>query len=175
MTEHTPQQDAKAVNPNYDTKSVKWTHNCQRCVVAYEMRRRGYDVRATARPTEVKNHIFFPNEIVPTGDDHLSHAPFDAWVPPESIHCENGQISIEQKLEEWGDGARAEVMVLWRGQHGAGHVFVAEQINGKTHFIDPQSGRDGVAYYFDDCDPAQIYICRTDDKELTEYVKDCCQ
>ena len=107
-------------------------------------------------------------------DDHLSHHPFDAWVPPESIHCEEGQLSIENKMKEWGDGSRAEVMVLWEGQHGSGHVFVAEQINGQTHFIDPQSGKDGVAWYFDLCDSSNIYICRTDNKDLSEHITECC-
>lgn len=41
----------KDANPNYDRTQTyaEYTMNCQRCVVAYELRRRGYDV--TAQPT----------------------------------------------------------------------------------------------------------------------------
>lgn len=166
--------DAKATNPNFDANSIEWSQNCQRCVPTYELRRRGYDVQVKPRPTETVQRIFFPDEKIAKRDDHLSHHPFDAWVPPESIHCEEGQLSIENKMKEWGDGSRAEVMVLWEGQHGSGHVFVAEQINGQTHFIDPQSGKDGVAWYFDLCDSSNIYICRTDNKDLSEHITECC-
>lgn len=127
------------------------------------------------KPRPVQTAGFIKKKTIPARGDHLSGFPFDVWVPPESIHCEDGQLSIENKMEEWGDGARAEVMVLWEGQGGKGHVFVAEQIGGKTHFIDPQTGVDGVGWYFDNCDPANIYICRTDDKDISEYIKDCCE
>lgn len=166
--------DARATNPNFDCDSIEWGQNCQRCVPTYELRRRGYDVQVKPRPTEIISRIFFPDEKIARIDDHLSHHPFDVWIPPESIRCSDGQLSIEKKMSEWGDGSRAEVMVLWEGEHGQGHVFVAEQINGQTHFIDPQSGKDGVASYFDLCDSNNIYICRTDNKDLSAYITECC-
>lgn len=137
------------------------------------MRRRGYDVTAKPMPTKTINTIFFRNKKLPNGDDHLYHKPFDVWNPPESIRC-IGRIGVEKKMQEWGDGSRCEVMVLWKGEHGMGHVFVAEQINGVTHFIDPQEGKDGVGYYFDLCDESNIYICRTDNKDVSDYIGDCC-
>ena len=47
--EHTWQEDAQATNPNYVTGKREYTANCQRCVCAYEMRRRGYNVIAKPR------------------------------------------------------------------------------------------------------------------------------
>lgn len=176
--EHTAGDDAKATNPNFEEKhnSIEWGGNCQRCVPTYELRRRGYDVTVKPMPTETVRGVFFSEKTIAKRDDHLFYKPFDVWEPPESIHISDGQLGIENQMQEWGDGARAEIMVLWKGQKGNGHVFVAEQINGVTHFIDPQSGIDGVGWYFDDCDPAQIYICRTDDKNISEkYIKDCCE
>ncbi|MBE5826411.1 MAG: hypothetical protein E7307_07205 [Butyrivibrio sp.] len=173
--EHDHKSDAKAVNPNFDSSALEWTNNCQRCVPAYEMRQRGYDVKATPRPTVLKKS-FFTGEVekVVTNDDHLSWHPFDAWIPPDSVPCPGGIGDIEKKMSEWGDGSRAEVMVYWQGAHGGGHVFVAQQINGITHFIDPQSGEEGVGYYFDHCITDRICICRTDDKTPSGYVMDCC-
>ena len=36
------QECLKALNPYYATHTLAYTENCQRCVVAYEVRRRGY-------------------------------------------------------------------------------------------------------------------------------------
>lgn len=36
----------KTVNPFYSRAYSEYSENCQRCVVAYEMQRRGYDVEA---------------------------------------------------------------------------------------------------------------------------------
>lgn len=175
-SEHSAKDDAKATNPNYDEDSIEWSENCQRCVPTYELRRRGYDVTVKPRPTEIRRGIFFGERKIAKRDDHLSHSPFDVWIPPESVHISDGQLGIENQMAEWGNGARAEIMVLWEGQGGKGHVFVAEQINGVTHFIDPQTGVDGVGWYFDECDLSKIYICRTDDKAISEeYIKDCCE
>ncbi len=154
---------------------MEWGYNCQRCVVAYEMRQRGYDVQVTARPTETKKSWFFGMENKVLAEDHLSAHPFDAWIPPDAIACPRGQADIERYMQSWGDGARAEVMVLWRGEHGNGHVFVAQQINGYTHFIDPQTGEDGCAYYFDAAEKKTIQICRMDDKEPSQWIEECCR
>ena len=45
--EHSIEDDLKAVNPNFtEGRDGVWENNCQRCVVAYELRRRGIDVKA---------------------------------------------------------------------------------------------------------------------------------
>jgi hypothetical protein len=49
-----------------------------------------------------------------------------------------------------------------------GHVFSAENINGKVHFIDPQSGESDASRYFDQA----IYTewLRIDDASPTSAV-----
>ena len=42
-------------NPNFVTGQWGYTQNCQRCVQAYEFRRRGYNVVATER--QIKNNV----------------------------------------------------------------------------------------------------------------------
>lgn len=41
--------DIKATNPGFSTHTHEYMENCQRCVVAYEVRRRGYHVIAKPR------------------------------------------------------------------------------------------------------------------------------
>ena len=49
--EHTREQDLKAVNPNFvPGRNGEWENNCQRCVAAYEARRRGINVTAKPLP-----------------------------------------------------------------------------------------------------------------------------
>lgn len=54
--EHTREQDLKAVNPNFvPGRNGEWENNCQRCVYAYEARRRGIDVEALPRIQGIDN------------------------------------------------------------------------------------------------------------------------
>lgn len=43
---HTQEDDLQAVNPSYSPNNPKTSENCGLCSIAYEMRRRGYDVTA---------------------------------------------------------------------------------------------------------------------------------
>ena len=79
---------------------------------------------------------------------------------------------IKQKMKEYGDGARAEIRVVWSGKN-SGHVFVAEQYEVKTLFIDPQSGESDVAYYFDYIAPSKTWFLRTDNLTINKTILEC--
>lgn len=148
----------KECNPNYNL-GREWKVNCQRCVPTFEMRRRGYDVTAKPRGK---------------GFDHLAYRPFDVWKNPEVINARgNGQREIENKMEQWGDGARAQVVLMWKGVP-SGHTFFAEQVNGKTRFYDPQNGSMDVTNYFQRAEPGSVRFCRVDNLEPSEKINDCC-
>lgn len=156
------EEDLVAVNPNWSTNKYRWTHNCQRCVSTYEMRRRGYDV--TAKPLPGKLH-----------DDYLAHFAGAAWqgAYPEPCPVGSGKNQIEVFMGQWGDGARAIVNVRWPG--GAGHVFIAEQRNGKTIYLDPQTGETNVADYFKHAAKGGTWLCRIDHLLPNEHILDCCE
>ena len=155
----TPEENLDAANPNYEL-GEEWQTNCQRCVPTYEMRERGYDV--TAMPcTE--------------DDDYLSYHPFDVWENPDIIEAsDDGSNEIQEQMAEWGDGARAQVVVEWENGDG-GHTFIAEQRDGKTVFIDPQSGETDVDWYFDEAKPGATQFCRIDNIEPSSLILDCCE
>ena len=50
-------------------------------------------------------------------------------------------------MKEFGDGSRMEILVNWGNDKS--HVFIAEQIDGKTHFFDPQNRRKDCDDYFE--------------------------
>lgn len=146
-------------NPNYDM-GEEWQTNCQHCVPAYEMRRRGYNV--VSRP--LQNH-----------DDVLLKKPFEAWVNPQILSARgDGKADITKFLSGCGDGARVQVVIYWKN-FASGHTFVAEQIDGKPRFIDPQSGEEDVEYYFDSVKSDRTKYARIDRLEPTKYILDCCE
>lgn len=159
-TEHNRLEDLRDTNPNYE-KGNEWRVNCQRCVPTYEMRRRGYDVTANPAPPEASKH--------------LAYYPFDVWEKADVKRCkESGMSDIQEAMKKWGDGARAQIVVYWDKGCG-GHTFVAEQTDGKTHFVDPQTGEEGVEWYFDHVSHDRTQFCRIDDKEAFTYILDCCK
>jgi hypothetical protein len=153
--------DLSKTNPNWSTQEAQWQNNCQRCVPTYEMRRRGFNVTAKPQPeADVRN-------------DYLAMNPWKVWNNPK-LQQFNGKNDIETAMAAMGDGARVQVKIAFN--NGQGHTFVAEQMDGKTVFLDPQTGKE-CSNYFDD--KATSYgwnnlFWRIDDQEPSDYILDCC-
>ena len=146
-------------NPRY-SDGPEWHNNCQRCVPTYELRRRGVD--ATVYPS---TH----------GSDHLSHYPFDVWESPTVFTGSgDGRSDIEREMSLWGDGARAQIVVIWDDGFGVnGHTFVAEQRDGHTYYYDPQTDTEDAASYFEDVIHGRTRFCRIDNLNTSNYINDC--
>lgn len=160
-----PEEAGKKVNPKFPGTNSEYAINCQRCAPTYEMRRRGYDVVAEPR---LENN------------DFLSSKPFSVWENPEPIRCKgsgNETISdINEKMASWGEGARAQVVVIWKNAFPpAGHTFNVERINGKTVYIDPQTGQTGCEWYFRNAESGFTTICRVDNLKPTDKILICCK
>lgn len=167
--EHTAAQDLAATNPHYKPYDPKRSVNCQRCVSAYEARRRGYDVTAKPRGGE---------------DDRLPYmTDQNGWprvyedadlVPCFSNTGANTRGKVEKLMEQWGDGARAIVRVQWKGGN-SGHVFIAERENGLTRFVDPQVNDGDCSRYFAEAKKNKTYCMRVDDRKFTDLINQCCK
>jgi len=162
--EHTAISDAKATNPSYSNELSpgefgEYNHNCQRCVPAWEARRRGYDV--SAKPVSIP--------------DDLGSNWTGMYKDANPIKCTgNGNSDAIEQIGSWGEGARGEVKVIWEGTgKRKGHVFAVEVIDGKVHFIDPQTGDVDCTGYFNLVEPDTVEILRTDNLEFSERIKDC--
>ena len=118
-------EQALEVNPDWEGQG-----NCQCCVPACEMRRRGYDV--TARKAMVLS---------------IARNPSLVWAGAEVVETEKTGVSeIRKSMKGWGEGARCQISVQWKKEM-ARHTFMAEQVDGKTMFYDPQTGKDASAYF----------------------------
>ena len=158
LGEHTIESDSKNTNPNFNRTQPQWFKNCQRCVPTYEMRRRGYNVEAKPKYYS----------------DIISRTPQVVYKDPQiQYFTKNAKETIIKQMNLWGDNSRCQICVYWSG--GGGHTFVAEQIDGKVRFIDPQVNKLDVDNYFDIIRVKDSYFYRIDNLELTDYIKDCCK
>lgn len=166
---HTQQQDLKATNPLYMTGDCCYQNNCQRCVVAYEARRRGYDVHA-------KPYLFQLTDSLPYDDEEngwpsvFENSNLEYCGALDSSDVKN---NIHNKMQSWGNGARAIVSVDF--MCGGGHVFAAEYRNGKVCYIDPQNACEDCEDYLSQIDTRTVNILRTDNRNFTARVRDCCE
>lgn len=120
-------------NTNPHRGDKLYNGNCSRCVVAYEMIRRGWICEAAPRP---KNYA---------KDDLSYFSQYQRMFEGAEKLPWRNMRTIQKQMAEWGDGARAVISIVWRGGKGNGHFFTCEQINGQTVFIDPQSHKQGEA------------------------------
>lgn len=159
--------DLKAANPHYSL-GVEYKQNCQRCIPAYELRRRGYNVQAKPAVVTPSGKISSKDPLVRNGkwmDGIFSNIQ---W---KRVWSGAGITEIENAMATWGDGARAEVYVVWK--NGGAHVFIAERINGQTHFFDPQSGSSDFRNKFAGVKSGYTMFARIDNLSVLDAIEDC--
>lgn len=127
--EYTPDEDLRAINEGMFQISKGGSNNCGLCTTAYELRRRGYDVRANFadQGRSVKTlSDFFKNADI-QDDAALANRTKSEWM-----------AAIERRLLRQGDGARGN----FGGQYamGGGHSIIYEVSKGKVIFRDGQTG-----------------------------------
>lgn len=152
-------QDAvKGANPNYSRGSA-YGVNCQRCVQAYEFRRRGYDVVAKPKPA-TNNIISWGSEcfIQPGAYQHS----YQAYTLNQT------EAAVKKALANAPDGSRFSIYIKWKRTYGgSAHVFIAEKTGGVVHYLDPQTGNMDASDYFTRGSKGCFGYFRLDDKALT--------
>ena len=158
-----------AVNPHF-AEGYKWQNNCQRCVVAWELRQRGYDV--TAMP-------FAAHDGIGRSGTKCWKLDGSDWFNDSETRLLGGsskgiEDGIKDEFDKWGDGSRAIVRIGWDSDHGGGgHLFSARREGGRIVYEDPQAGtvRD-IGETLKSCSPlyGDTWLMRVDDRELTNLV-----
>lgn len=165
--EHTREQDLAAVNPNYG-KGKEWNQNCQRCVYAYEARRRGIDVEAESRILKGSD---------PMGGGHWREVCQGMqWLQPKETTPQGTKLAIDKAMTGFGNGSRAVIYVEWEGvTPRQAHVFIAENVDGKIVYVDPQNNDDNVDSNFWAAIPEKTEFARLDNLDFSNYIKLCCK
>ncbi len=164
-------KDAYAgANPYYDNTGshAEYNMNCQRCVVAYELRRRGYDV--VALPTYQGDNL--PRGTA-GGNGHWMGA-FQGARSESVGATRNAQVekNIAAKMNAYGPGSRAVVRVQWQGRNGGGHVFSVENSGGRMRYVDAQTGKPvNIKNYLGSSKPSRTQLVRVDNLRVSERAK----
>ena len=149
------------VNLTKDGKQ-RQNRNCQRCVIAYELRRRGYKVEAE----DFDGWGF--------GTSSRKWRTAFAGMSFENIGAKTRKQTLEkmgEKMKSFGEGARAIVSVDWNERKG--HVFNAEWKNGSLILTDAQTGKYvDWSRYNTMAKPTSIEIARVDKLEPTQDIVD---
>ena len=173
VQQETLQEVANNVNPDYATRKREYTENCANCVVATELRCRGYDVVARERDFSRASDIaafFYDNR-----EGHGSWTDSFSGMKYERLRIKRkakALSTIADKMAEYGDNSRAVLFIQWDGKT-VGHYISVVNINGKVTFLDSQNGAVGkdVENYLLSAAPSQTRIWRTDDKEVTDFAR----
>lgn len=129
--------------------------NCQRCIFAYEMQRRGYDVEALPAPNSRTDPMFTYSASWERG--------FIGQKWERNLGKRNPEVeqNIISKMQDWGDGSRAIAYVAWK--NGGAHVFNIENQGGKVSIFDAQDGkRYKLSDYLSRTKPSQTELSRVD-------------
>lgn len=190
------QNVVKDINPNYKTAGGKM--NCRRCSFTYELRRRGYDVEATASPVgSGQSASGFLNAVSKDGkrfnrltsmstpvtqgkrvDALLDGDKRKINIKQELIRSSNslGRISeedISKKIMSQPPGARGEIVF---NMNKFAHSLSYENVNGKPIMFDTQKGKmydlsDKSSYMSFTSkwgNPKEVLVSRLDNVDLDE-------
>lgn len=152
----------KTVNPNFPEQHK----NCQRCVVAYELQRRGYDVEAM--PFDGNYPSIFSLFKYPERSDRFKYVINKDYIDESKGYKINRSPkatanTVKGYMLDWGNNSRATLVVEWRGTKTS-HIINVENVNGDVWLIDAQCGRKTtkIEEYLKETKCAEIELCRTD-------------
>ncbi len=150
--------DRGKVNPDsvlFDAEPKGFLHNCQTCTVAYELRRRGFDVEAVANKISyhstvfgnvrdmdlffASNNINWRQRFLNADGSDVSYVFSDMAHIPDTPDAKNAFIRRHTR-----EPGRYEVYCKWK--KGGAHVFIVEKTEeGSLIWYDPQVGAKGAS------------------------------
>ena len=165
----TPEQAMAATNPNY-VLGPEWQNNCQRCVYAYEMNRRG--VLCEAKPRLMDGGRTSRNDEVASNWRNVMEG--QTWDQVGSRSQGKTVSNLDSAMASYGEGSRAVVYVTWKGGRSA-HVFNAERVGNHTEYFDAQTGRRvDINEYIGQSMPTRTMVSRIDNLVPNpRYIEGC--
>lgn len=163
------EENAKNTNPNFYSQkkgSEYYRDNCQKCVPAFELRMRGYDVQAKWYDHDNRN----------SNEDWLEHHPFSAFIDAKVETVPLGMNThdvISKALQEYGIGSCIKIS-NYRKMRDYGHVIVRYNDMGKPRFIDVQEGTTFALEKMHDI--INVSYARIDNLRINElFLADVCE
>lgn len=161
-----------SVNPHHNYDYREYSENCQRCVVAYELNRRGYDVTALPTyPGDTLGEVAHYNPSTGISEGRWKGAFRNAITESVAAGSPNGVVrNIDSKMKGYGNGSRAVIQIFYRS--GGGHVFNVENQNGRIVYVESQTGRiKNKESVFRHVKTGQVNIVRTDNLRISDRAR----
>ena len=163
----------KNVNPNYSENYREFQINCQRCVVAYELNRRGYNVEALPNPGDKWAQVAFRGKNG-TIEARWKGAFQNAKTTNVAAdRTDKVRANIENAMKDFGPGSRGVVQVFWKG--GGGHVYNVENVGGRIEYIDAQGPGRQASSFLSRAIPTKVMLIRTDNLKISNRAKEFVQ
>lgn len=169
---HTIANSYEHANPHFSRAYAEYSANCQRCVVAYEARRRGYNVMAL--PTYSGDEK--PRVAFTAADGTVNGRWMGAFQNAKAQYVgarttAKATSNLNEAVKSFGSGARGVVQVFW--QKGGGHVFNVENVGGKAQYFDAQTGKKvNIKEYMSNAQPTSVNIIRTDNLRFSNRARE---
>ena len=152
----TPNGDMAACNRQHSKGGV-YKNNCISCALAYDMRRRGYDVEAM--PIDTTSAV---NGSLPVQLGFYKGEKLETFEVPKDPDVTAKQFF--NRILKYEDGSRGMLRIRWK--NGDGHAAVWEVDDGSVVIRDPQNNT--MVDLSDYMSRAKtFYYFRTDNLELT--------
>ena len=154
-----PDADMTACNLKYSKGGV-YKNNCISCALAYDLRRRGYDVEAMPIDTTSATNGSLPVQL-----GFYKGEKLETFEVPKDPDVAVKQFS--NRILKYGDDSRGMLRIRW--ENGDGHAVVWEVDDGSVVVRDPQNNT--IVDLSDYVRRAKtFYYFRTDNLDPTEKV-----
>lgn len=157
---HSYMDDYNGANPLFMVPGDDFKHNCPYVSMAYEMRRRGFDVRAGGTPRGMSPDQIDQmykraevHDIEPTFTEREKKTAFDFFLrfgnketdTPQYKEAQSKRVdAIIEQAAQFGPNARGNIEVYF--SQGGGHIFAFENDSrGRVNFMDAQPASYGRA------------------------------
>ena len=141
-------EDMAAINPNYNTNTKSnYDENCGACTIAYDLRRRGYDVAAVDEDAYLKGGNSYLDLLTCYDNVDLTNLITRVDIEKEyGVDLPNvypptrEEVSyMEHDMLNEGEGARGNFMMQWI--NGGGHSISWEVEDGEVVYRDCQTNK----------------------------------
>ena len=155
-------------------------NNCTGCSIAFEARRRGYDVVARGMRVgldqgEIRNMFKPPLEMhhpLYTSKNYDKYSEADSTINPvkrKRLYEESFAEFCKDIEMKSGDGSRGLILVDF-AKLMSGHCFSYQVKDGKVEFFDPQLGKTNIESHFALSEFPRTTWARLDNAEFNESV-----
>jgi hypothetical protein len=154
-------------NPAY---KKQYTINCQTCVVAHELRRRGFDVQARGYSKKDLLAVALARHTELAWLDANGNVPASKITKGLTV-----QAHVEDLKRFTAETGRYNIHWKWAGTHN-GHIITCERLSdGTLRIYDPQTGAivtDAQDYLKEMSIPYGVYVLRVDNLKFNTYYTD---